>query len=82
MEHLFWILVLLTVWAPAFTVMYYANGGEEEKLKASVQALRQSSSLLKRLIAGACFPFVDQVGRWGVSLMGLCGLLAMKLGGF
>lgn len=78
-ESLFWLGVVLLAWAPGFSILFYANGGDEKKLLDLVSTLTSSPRLVARWW-GKSLTFVLGMGsRWALSAMGLLLLLVMKL---
>lgn len=79
LETLFWIGVVLLVWGPSFTVLFYSNGGREDKLAAAVSGLKASPSSMRRWWGMFLSLAFGKEWRWVLSALGLIVLLVLKL---
>lgn len=80
-ETLFWIGVVLLVWGPAFTVLLYANGGQEGGLATEIADLEANRTLMRRWCGMLMSFFFGKGSRWLFSAAGLVLLLLLKFAG-
>lgn len=82
-EILFWIFVCMIVWAPLFTIFYYAEpGSDEDGLEQAILNLRKSSFILLRILGFIFYIVVGKINRWIICLLGIFYLTFFMIWGF
>lgn len=78
-ETVFWTGVVLLIWGPGLTVMFYGYGGDEGELSASVARLEASRSAFVRAWGKLLALSIGRGWRWVLSACGAVLLLGLKL---
>ena len=76
------ILVGLIVWAPLSTLLFYAQGGDENELQKNIKKYRESINILIRGIGNIAWLFFDMTNRWVISIVSFVLLFLFKIGGY
>jgi hypothetical protein len=80
-ETIFWVLLVMTLWAPLFTASYFIYGLGEKRLQQEIEELRGSSNWGVCSYGFVLWVFLDLTNRWIISLVGAVLLFMLKLMG-
>ncbi|WP_137895070.1 hypothetical protein [Ramlibacter sp. 2FC] len=79
-NFVFWLLVVMAAWAPMFSLGYYVNGGQEDRLDSALSKMTRSGSFARRCLGGFLHLLMGKISRWVFSVIGFLGLFIAKLG--